>query len=321
MKKEVNSNSKAKSTLHPNNIHRTGYDFEGLVAVVPELKSQLTRSKSGATTIDFSNSLSVKLLNKALLISHYNIRYWTIPEGYLCPPVPGRADYLHHISDIMADYNNGSVPKGEKIRCLDIGVGANCIYPIIIRKLFNWTVIGSEIDSLALKNAKSIISQNKALNKKVELRQQKNKRQILKGIFSTDEYIDVVISNPPFYANQKEAVTAKKRKTTNLNSYKGEAPANNFGGQQNELWCEGGEKWFISQMIQDSIALSRNCFLFTSLLSNKKYENELLAKLKKAKATIGITIPMQQGNKTSRILCWTFLTPKQQKVWARAKWS
>ncbi len=302
-------------------MHRSGYQFKSLVKFVPDLQDLLITNKNGSTTIDFSDPLAVKLLNKALLLADYKLNYWTIPKGYLCPPVPGRADYLHYLSDLMADYNNGRPPRGQKLRCLDIGVGANCIYPIIARRLFDWSVVGSDIDTVALNSARKIINNNQLLKGHVELRQQKNKNHILKGVFSTDEYFDCVISNPPFYTSREAAMTTKNRKIKNLSSYDNKQDQNNFGGQANELWCEGGEKWFISQMIQESTTVSKNCFIFTSLLSNRKYENELLTKLKKAKATIGTTIPMQQGNKTSRIICWTFLSPKQQKVWAKTRWA
>ena len=43
--------------------------------------------------------------------------------------------------------------------------------------------------------------------------------------------------------------------------------------------------------------------------------------LKKAEVEETITIPMGQGNKTSRIVAWTFLTKEQQKIWKNTKWN
>jgi 23S rRNA (adenine1618-N6)-methyltransferase len=45
-----------------------------------------------------------------LLISYYDIQKWDIPH-YLCPPIPGRADYIHYIADLLAESNNGIIPK------------------------------------------------------------------------------------------------------------------------------------------------------------------------------------------------------------------
>jgi len=33
------------------------------------------------------------------------------------------------------------------------------------------------------------------------------------------------------------------------------------------------------------------------------------------------TIPMGQGNKTSRIVAWTFLSKEQQKEWRNKRWN
>src|SRR5690606_24715537 len=114
-------------------------------------------------SIDFFNPQAVKALNKALLFYYYDIVYWDIPENYLCPPIPGRADYIHYIADLLADNNKGIVPTGSEIKCLDIGVGANCIYPIIGVKEYGWSFIGADIDALAIKSAKKIIASNPSL--------------------------------------------------------------------------------------------------------------------------------------------------------------
>ena len=44
----------------------------------------------------------MKALNKALLAHFYAVKHWDIPDGFLCPPVPGRADYVHHLADLLA---------------------------------------------------------------------------------------------------------------------------------------------------------------------------------------------------------------------------
>src|SRR5574343_662753 len=116
-----------KTNLHPRNPHRFRYNFEKLINVLPELKFFIISNENNSEpTIDSSNSEAVKALNKALLISEYNIQDWDIPKNYLCPPIPGRADYIHYLADLLADTNNGIIPKGEHILGLDIGIGAKC---------------------------------------------------------------------------------------------------------------------------------------------------------------------------------------------------
>lgn len=127
-----------RSELHTRNKHNGQYDFSLLTENYPPLRKFVLLNPLGIQTIDFFNPHAVKALNKALLISYYGIRYWDIPKNYLCPPIPGRADYVHYIADLIdpervsntANEENGDKPK-RQCRCLDIGVGANCIYPII----------------------------------------------------------------------------------------------------------------------------------------------------------------------------------------------
>ena len=75
--------------------------MDTLCQTYPALKSFLVRAKSGNTSIDFTSPKAVKVLNAALLHHYYRLEYWDIPDGYLCPPVPGRADYIHGIADLL----------------------------------------------------------------------------------------------------------------------------------------------------------------------------------------------------------------------------
>lgn len=85
---------------HPRSRHRDRYDFEALVRDTPELQPLVIGDPSGSASIDFANPAAVKLLNRALLKTCYGVSHWDIPPGYLCPPIPSRADYLHHLADL-----------------------------------------------------------------------------------------------------------------------------------------------------------------------------------------------------------------------------
>ena len=90
-----------RSELHTRNKHNGQYDFSLLTENYPPLRKFVLLNPLGIQTIDFFNPHAVKALNKALLISYYGIRYWDIPKNYLCPPIPGRADYVHYIADLI----------------------------------------------------------------------------------------------------------------------------------------------------------------------------------------------------------------------------
>jgi len=112
----------------------------------PELGVFVKLNDYNDESIDFSNPEAVKMLNTALLKHYYKINHWNIPANYLSPPIPGRADYIHHIAELLGGSNNGKIPTDNKIKCLDIGVGASCVYPIIGNKEYGWSFVGSEID-------------------------------------------------------------------------------------------------------------------------------------------------------------------------------
>ena len=139
---------KVKPGLHPRNRHLSRYDFRELVGTFPELTPFVRLNEYQDESIDFSNPNAVMMLNKALLKHYYNIDHWDLPPGYLCPPVPGRADYIHHIADLLGSCNSKIIPVDVKIKCLDIGVGANCIYPIIGNKEYEWSFVGADSPAL-----------------------------------------------------------------------------------------------------------------------------------------------------------------------------
>ncbi len=310
---------KEKDKLHPRNKHRERYDFKQLISSCADLKPFVALNKYGDESIDFFNPQAVKALNKALLIHFYGIQYWDIPDGYLCPPIPGRADYIHHIADVLGKLNGGKIPKGPTIKVLDIGVGANCIYPIIGTKEYGWSFVGSEIDSIAADSANSIINKNEGLSEVIDIRLQKNTKEIFNGIININEYFDLTLCNPPFHASLAEAKSGTLRKLKNLKQKKVSTPVLNFGGQTTELWCDGGESQFVSNMIQESEKFTHQCLWFSTLISKESNLKHVYFELRKVKATEVKTIEMGQGNKISRIVAWTFLTKQEQKDWNKRK--
>jgi 23S rRNA (adenine1618-N6)-methyltransferase len=313
MKKTQNTTE--KKGLHPRNPHRFRYDFDALINTCPELKNFVAINEHNVETIDFSNPDAVKTLNKALLISNYGIRDWDIPSGYLCPPIPGRADYIHYIADLLATTNNGTIPEGEAVVGLDIGVGANCIYPIIGNVAYGWSLVGTDIDEKALQNCKKIIADNPKLIDAISLQLQIEPRFIFKNIILPEDKFAFTICNPPFHSSPEEAVKSAARKVNTLESIKTSKPTLNFSGQNAELWCKGGEFGFITQMIYESVKYPMQCLWFTTLVSKKDNLKNIYKLLNKVGASEIKTIDMAQGQKVSRIVAWTFLSEAQQKNW------
>ncbi|KAB2826110.1 23S rRNA (adenine(1618)-N(6))-methyltransferase RlmF [Aliivibrio finisterrensis] len=305
-----------KTPMHPRNKHNANYDFPALIATSPELKAFVETNQYGNESINFSDPLAVKALNKALLTHFYDVPFWDIPEGYLCPPIPGRADYIHNIADLLAITNDGEIPTGKNVRGLDIGVGANCVYPIIGHREYKWNFVGSDIDLQALKMASFIANNNPSLKKGIECRQQKNEENIFRGIIKPQDEFAFTMCNPPFHASEAEATAGSERKQQNLatnKSKKGHAYNElkgvkklNFGGQKAELWCEGGELAFITKMAKESCEFALQVQWFTTLISKKENVEALHQELARLGVKTIKTVDMAQGQKISRFVAWTF---------------
>ena len=316
----MSTKKQVKSRLHLRNKNRERYDLEALLKAKPELKNYLKLNKVGVESIDFSNPNAVKILNKALLHHYYGIKYWEFPDENLCPPIPGRADYLHHIADLLSKSNSGTIPTGNKITCLDVGVGASCIYPILGATEYDWQFIASDIDAKSISSAKNIVNANPSLKDKIDCRLQKNPRDFFHHILNPNEKVDVVICNPPFHSSIEEAQKGTRRKIKNLSGKKVKTPELNFSGANNELIYEGGESKFIQNMIWESRKFANDIYWFSSLVSKESNLKGIHKLLKKLEAQQVKEIPMGTANKTSRIVAWTFLPKEKQEDWAKKRW-
>lgn len=314
--------------LHPRNLHQGFYNFDELEAHCADLKKHFKISPNGRTTIDFSNNQAVIALNQALLAKFYQVKHWGIPAGYLCPPIPGRADYIHYAADLLAETNGltssgePTIPQGVKIHALDIGTGANCIYPILASQCYGWKMRGAEVDPISLASAKNIVQANSNLTKRISLVAQGNKGNIFKGVIQPQDLFDITFCNPPFHASSKEAASGSLRKWKNLNAKAKEdgSVKLNFGGQGNELWCEGGEVAFIKNMINESQIFKEQVCWFTTLVSKAGNLNQIKHQLKKKGVADIRVVKMSQGVKISRFIAWTFHDQQQLGLWAARRW-
>ena len=308
--------------LHPRNRHLAikgaSYDFDLLCKANPELSPYVFKNDFGNVSIDFANDIAVKELNRALLLAFYGLDFWDLPNQFLCPPVPGRVDYVHYLADLIQSSTGISSPKDKRVKGLDVGTGANLIYPIVGSYEYDWSFVGSDIDKISINCAKQIIQFNPRLRSKLKTRMQTNSSDIFNGIIKQSDRFTFSMCNPPFHESQQAAESGTNRKLQNLNKHKKQSVSNrslNFGGRQNELWCEGGERQFVSNMIGESRAYKDQVLWFTSLVSKKDNLPFIYTELKKIKASQVKTIDMAQGNKTSRFVAWSFLTESEHQSW------
>lgn len=309
-----------ESSLHPNNLHQGRYDLELLSETLPELRTHVFKNEYGNLTLDFADPNAVKLLNRALLKHFYQVKYWDIPAGFLCPPIPSRADYIHYLGDLLKENNSGKSPKGSKIKVLDIGTGANLIYPLLGVASYDWSFVGSELNPLAIQSAHQILDQNSNFREKIELRSQPDPSKIFTNIIHSEEFFDLTLCNPPFHESAEAAQEGSKRKVKNLTGKSGSKVKLNFGGQAAELWTEGGELEFIRKMIQESLRFKSQVYWFSTLVSKSENLKSIYHQFEKVGVFTQKTIQMAQGNKKSRFVAWTFLDEKQQGNWKKFRW-
>ena len=281
--------------LHPKNRFNKGYDFTILISKNKDLEEFVSKNQYGNLSIDFSNPKGVKELNKALLFCFDKITQWNFSDENLCPPIPGRLDYIHHLADLL------SSEEKENSTILDIGTGATCIYPLLGNAEYNWNFVASDIDLDSLDTAQDIIDDNN-LDSEIILRQQHDEQHILKGIIEDSDSFSATMCNPPFYKSAEEARGANRRKSKNL----GNNAVRNFAGNNNELWYVGGEKAFLHNYLYESSLYPKSSRWFTSLVSKKENVESLQKSSEKLKAKEFKVIPMSQGNKVTRIVAWRF---------------
>ncbi len=276
-------------SMHKRNIHRYGYDFVKLAKTHPALESHLIVLESGAHSIDFSKAASILAFNTALLKHHYGVKYWKLTPDTLYPPIPGRADYLHHIADLVGK---------AATRGLDIGCGASAIYPILGNAIYNYHMVGVEVDT----NSYAHAADNTARNEAINIRLQPDRSNIFKGAILENEHYDFTMCNPPFYASKEEADKANLKKQRNLGTTES---GRNFAGASHELYCNGGEALFIKRMIKESVLFKEQVGWFTCLVAKSQHLKPLEKQLAKAGAVYHI-VPMESGNKKSRFIAWGF---------------
>ncbi len=291
--------------MHPRNRFRHRYDIPALLTSSPALEPFVTANPRGQDTINFADPAAVLALNQALLKDAYGLE-WSIPREALCPPIPSRCDYIHHLADLLSGGDDAAIPCGRAVRVLDIGTGANVIYPLIGASEYGWMFVGTEVDKASMHWARQIVRVNRAIASNIECRLQANSLSCFAGVTKHGETFAASMCNPPFHASAEKAAEGSRKKRRNLGLARS-TPALNFGGQAGELWCSGGEVGFIERMITESAARPQLCVWFTTLVSKSEHLPRLRQSLTRVHVAAVKVLDTAQGQKKSRILAWTFL--------------
>lgn len=348
-------NERQSQGPHPRNSFKGSYDMDQLCNAFPPLSKYIIRpdhdnnSKNKEQrllrpTIKFADPEAVRALNTALLVSHYGIlpSYSDIlPRDALVPPVPGRADYVHHIADILAESSKAcNTPNDHSIQGFDVGTGASAIYPLIANSVYGWKMIGSDVNPPSIKSAADIVKDN-SLQEVVDVRLQSSNGKIFDSVWRLNEEFDFTMCNPPFYPSLEafhaensrkvrglaKSVANRGRKGSSSKSKEskiiGKVTSNNFGGTSSELWCDGGEVTFVKRMIDESKRYKDRCLWFTSLVSRKENlaKIEQYLRMKNSRQRLNVVaqthkVSMGAGAKSTSIIMWTYFDEMERQRWA-----
>lgn len=340
-----------RPTIHPKNKYSDNPpDFSVLASLYPSLKPFVFYSRDGRPRIDWTDYNSTRELTRVLLLHDHGLNWW-IPDGQLCPTVPNRSNYIHWIEDLLS---SDIIPKNNNnddiVRGFDIGTGANCIYPLLGASLLGWTFVGSDVTDVAVEWAEKNVKCNQHISELIEIRKvtacqsaisiedsncgesvncenkmdgnatvveeaehlpsssfdpplDMNKKYsgppLLLGVVRDGEKFDFCMCNPPFFETMEEA---------------GLNPKTSCGGTPEEMVCPGGEKAFITRIIEDSVVLKESFRWFTSMVGRKVNLKFLTSKLREVGVTIVKTTEFVQGQTCRWGLAWSFVPPVRKII-------
>jgi 23S rRNA (adenine1618-N6)-methyltransferase len=290
-----------KKSIYSNNPP----DFVKLAEKYPTFKKHLKRLDDGRVTLDWKSNDALKELCRVLLLNDFGIKYWDTPDGYLVPTITSRSNYIHWIHDILEAEEAEKAEKAEEVNAqtvhgLDIGTGANCIYPILGSSIYNWKFKASDINEKAVDVAKTIVKKNK-LDNDITIVLQDNPDDIFYNVIQVGEKYDFTMCNPPYFSDDE----VKHNNPNTICEF-----------NEKEVYCKGGEYGFITRMIDESVSYRNDVKWFTTLVG-RKINLEILYDMLKENNLVDrvIKTTFYQGKMIRWGLAWTFKKiPRCKKV-------
>ena len=222
---------------------------------------------AGNGCLDFSSASAVRSLSRALLMQCFGLTDWTLSDGALVPPIAARAAYLRRMGLIVG----GGVPPPHPLSLLDVGTGANLIFPLLAASpVFGWSATGLDVTPAALSGAAANLALNPSLASRIRLvaGSPTGRPPILApalgGEGGTDaaSHFDFSVCNPPFFeSDAARATTAKDPGAAHGGGHAGTAAET--------VWQGGGEAGFVCAFASESAAFPHAVTWFSSLLGRK----------------------------------------------------
>ncbi|UNI20486.1 23S rRNA (adenine(1618)-N(6))-methyltransferase [Purpureocillium takamizusanense] len=245
-------------------------------------------------------------LTKTLLKLDFGIKL-ELPDDRLCPPVPNRHNYILWLKDLL-DTSSYS-PPGQKLVGLDVGTGASCIYPLLGCTQRPWSFIATDTDAESTSWARKNVELNDlAARITVSHRDPSSPLLPLDDLGLTS--LDFCMTNPPFYASEKDMLASA--------ALKARPPRTACTGSPAEMVTPGGEVGFVSRLVDESLALRDRVRWYTAMLGFLSSVADVVARLRDSGVDNFAVTEFVQGNKTRRwAVAWSFAPMRPAQAVAR----
>lgn len=266
------------------------YNFGELCKEYPSLKPFVVESKTfrdGLVSVKHHFKFS-KLgqfeLFKITLIDKFNIKLNYV-EGKLIPTIPSRIMYLDIIKQVLDECGI------ERVKGLDVGCGTYGIYCLLANKLYDWEMVGIDIDKGSVEECSKIAADNHLDIKFFEK----------DGMLDLKEDFTFVCCNPPFYRSRKEIEDSLNDKSV--------LKREKVMGTDFELIYTDGEVGFTKKLINESNKNDLSCW-YSSLIFKKSSINEITQCLKNCTNWLIKEFQLGYSKKWIIFWSWKFIRPK-----------
>jgi len=295
--------------IHPSSVYAAAKpSFAALAQHYPGLSPHVKVAQGGQASLDFKSYAATRELTRCLLHNDHQLDWW-IPHGQLIPPVTNRLNYIHWLKDLLklsSPPAEAATGEGSStVRGLDIGCGANCIYPLIGAATCGWQFVGTDITPEALTWARRNVAANPQLSHLIEVRQvaaadKQTPGGMLLGAVGEGETFHFSMCNPPFFDTLADA---------NQN------PNTACGGTPAEMVCLGGEEAFVRAMVEESATLGSQVHWYTSMVGKKSTLKEVRRLLHDRSVPVIRSTQFFQGETSRWAVAWSYAAdPKTSAV-------
>ena len=293
-------------------------------------------------TIDFSNPVACRELTKVLLLHDFHIS-WNIPDGVLVPTLTNRINYLEWLQDLFT--LEGPRDLSIKPTVLDVGCGANLIYPLLGSAILKWYFVGVDVSKTAIEWAEKNRIANPELAELIEIRQVPPTKQQIEFFSKNVKTVEGLLARtePPSSANEFHDNFPVKRNQTDKEQgiisvalkpnesvtftmcnppffesleEAGSNPATAYGGSHLEMAYPGGELEFVRNMVKDSKTIWNRVHWFTTMVGKKSTMKKIRSELYDLtgdtwKDIIVRSTEFVQGKTMRWGLAWSFTASKE----------